>query len=46
MKSPTNFLDKYPKTKKFLEETGMTIDQALIWTEQEIKKLQLDQQGE
>lgn len=31
-------LSKYPKTKKLLERTGMTLDQALIWTENEQKK--------
>ena len=36
--TPSNFLDKYPRAKQFLEETGMTLDQALIWTEQELKK--------
>ncbi len=34
------FLRKYPKTKHFLETTGMTLDQALIFTEIEIKKLE------
>ena len=33
-----NFLDQYPRAKKFLEETGYTLDQALIFTEQELKK--------
>lgn len=32
-------LEKYPKTKHFLETTGMTLDQALIFTEREITKL-------
>ena len=29
---------KYPKTKRLLEETGMTLEQALIWTEKELEK--------
>ena len=33
-------LDKYPRTKHFLQKTGMTLDQALIFTEIEIKKLE------
>jgi hypothetical protein len=31
---------KFPRTKKFLEETHMTLDDALIWTEIEIKKME------
>ena len=30
--------DKYPRTKRFLEETGMTLDQTFIWVETECKK--------
>lgn len=29
---------KYPKAKQLLDETGMTLDQALIWTETELRK--------
>ena len=29
---------RYPRTNKFLEETGMTLQQALIWTEKELEK--------
>jgi hypothetical protein len=35
-----DILSKYPRTKKFLEKTGMTLDQALIFTEIELKKLE------
>ena len=34
-----DFLDKYPKTKRLLSETGMSLDQALIWTEKKINNL-------
>jgi len=34
------FLNKYPHAKKFLKETGMTVDQALIYTEIKLKKLE------
>lgn len=33
-------LDKFPRAKQLLETTGMTLDQALIWTENELKKQQ------
>lgn len=33
-------LKKYPKTKSFLETTGMTIDEAFVFTENEIKKIE------
>lgn len=29
---------KYPRVKKILDETGMTLDQAYIWIEQELEK--------
>lgn len=29
---------KYPRAAKFLEETGMTLDEALMYTELELKK--------
>ncbi len=32
------FLDKYPRTKAFLEKTGFTLEQAFIWVEQELEK--------
>jgi len=32
---------KYPRTKRLLEETGMTLEQALIWTECELEKLEV-----
>ncbi len=31
-------LSKYPRTKQFLEETNMTLEQAMIWTENELQK--------
>lgn len=31
-------ISDYPKARKFLERTGMTLEQALIWTETELKK--------
>jgi len=31
---------RYPRTAKLLAETHMTLDQALIWTEMEIKKIE------
>ena len=34
-----NFLSKYPRTRQLLEETGMTLEQALIWTECELERL-------
>lgn len=34
-----SFLDKYPRTKQLLEKTGMTLEQALIWTECELGKI-------
>lgn len=34
-----NFLSKYPRTKRLMEETGMSIEQAFIWTECEVEKL-------
>lgn len=37
-----DFLDKYPKTKQVMESTGMTLDQLLIWTEQELLKQEID----
>ena len=37
-----DFLDKYPRTKRLLQETEMTLDQALIFTEVELKKLEGD----
>jgi len=33
-----NSLDQYPRVKKFLEKTGYSLDEALVWTEQELKK--------
>jgi uncharacterized metal-binding protein len=30
--------EEYPHAKKFLDETGMTLDEALIYTELELKK--------
>ena len=39
---PEYFLDKYPRTKRFLQETGMTLDEALIFTEIEISKLKAE----
>jgi hypothetical protein len=29
---------KYPRVKKIMDETGMTLDQAFIWIEQELEK--------
>ncbi len=40
-----DFFQKYPLTKKFLEASGMTLDQALIFTEIEIKKLERGMDG-
>jgi len=37
---PEYFLDKYPRTKRFLKETGYSLDQALIFTESELKKIE------
>ena len=34
-----NFLSKYPRTKKLMETTGMTLEQMLIWTECEEEKI-------
>ena len=34
-----DFLDKYPRTKKLLEESEMSLAEALIWSEREINKL-------
>ena len=33
-----NFLKKYPKTNDLLNKTGMSLDEALLWTELEMKK--------
>jgi hypothetical protein len=33
-----DLLSKYPRTKAFLEKTGMTLDQAFIWIELELEK--------
>ena len=35
-----DLLDKYPRTKKAIEKTGMTIDELLIWSEKEIERLE------
>ena len=32
-------LEKYPRTKRYLQETGYTLDQALAVTENELIKL-------
>ncbi len=32
--------DKYPSAYRLLKETGMTLDQALIYTESELEKLE------
>ena len=37
-----SFLDKYPRAKKFLETTGMTLDDALLYT----KKLEGENRDE
>ena len=29
---------KYPRTKQFMDETGMTLEQAYIWIENECHK--------
>lgn len=29
---------KYPRVKQIMQETGMTLDQAYIWIEQECKQ--------
>ena len=29
---------KYPKTKRLMDETGMTLEQLYIWTEIELSK--------
>ena len=34
----SEFLSKYPRTKLFLEKTGMTLEEAYIWIEQELEK--------
>ena len=40
-KMPLDFLNKYPRTKRFLEtHPGIDLDQALILTEIELKKLE------
>lgn len=35
-----DFKKEYPRTYAFLQRTGMTLDQALIWTKEEMKKLE------
>ena len=35
-----SFLDRYPRTKKLLDETGMSVEQALVWSEIEIGKIE------
>lgn len=42
---PEDFFDKYPRTKHFLETTGMSLDQALIFTEIEVNKLKKEVGG-
>jgi len=43
---PEDFFDKYPRTKKFLEQhPGTSLDQALILTEIEISKLKAEGRG-
>ena len=34
-----NSLDKYPRIKRLLDETGMTYEQAYTWAEVEYEKL-------
>jgi len=29
---------KYPKTKKIMDETGLSLDELLVWTEKKIKE--------
>ena len=41
-----NNLDKYPKAKKFLIETGTTLDQALLWTEKKLKEQEKNNKGD
>jgi hypothetical protein len=41
---PLDFLNKYPRTKRFLQDTGYTLDQALKYTESE--EIKLKQQKE
>jgi hypothetical protein len=33
-----DYLDKFPRTKKFLDKTGMTLEEAYIWLENELEK--------
>ena len=33
------YLNKYPRTQQFLQDTGMSLDQALVWTEEELNKI-------
>lgn len=33
-----DFLDKYPRTQRLIRKTGFTLDQALQYTELELKK--------
>ncbi len=38
---------KYPKTKKFLEEhPEMTLDNLLIWTEEQLEKIEGENRNE
>ena len=34
-----DMLGKYPKTKALLEESGMSLDAALTWTEKKISEM-------
>lgn len=34
-------LEKYPRVKKFIDETGMTLNQSYIWVEKELEKREL-----
>lgn len=39
-------VSKYPKVKKFLEETDMSLEQAVIWTEKEVEEMEKRKKAE
>jgi len=45
MSDELDFLSKYPRTEKALKDTGMSLSELYIWTEIELKRLNLDEPG-
>jgi hypothetical protein len=37
--------DNYPRTKRYLRETGYSLDQALIITEEKLRKIKQGDEG-